>query len=254
RYLERRSLDAAEDPVVSTAQAPMEIWSPCLFSVLATMAGTAAHIPSGIMPVRTFGIMMTIGMAFSLASVMLFLPSTMIKLPGLPGRAAGPAPEAKGPLKFLLSLVLRAPLAVVLFSLAVLGVSLWGMTKIRVETKFIDYFHQKSEIYQGLDYIDNRMGGTTPFEVILSSPTPGFFKTDAGLAAIDAVGKFFDTVPETGNLRSLKTLVDEGRKAVGKNVKDPQIVGLASAWAADLVREYCNADFSKSRVLVRMKE
>jgi hypothetical protein len=259
RYLERRSLDASEDPVVSTTRAPMEIWSPCLFSVLATMAGTAAHIPSGIMPVRTFGIMMTIGMALSLAVVMLFLPSTVISLPGVAGRAAGPAPEAKGPLKLLLTLVLRAPLAVVLFSLAVLGVSVWGMTKIRVETKFIDYFHQKSEIYQGLDYIDNRMGGTTPFEVILSSGTPGYFKTVEGLAALDAVGKFFATVPETGNLRSLKTFVDEARKAFadkeGKvKAKDVQILGLVTNLAKDQVREFCNPDFTVSRVLVRMRE
>jgi uncharacterized protein len=84
RFLERRATDPSEDPVVSTTRAPLEIWSPCLFSVLATMAGTAAHIPSGIMPVRTFGIMMTIGMAFSLAVVMLFLPSAVLKLPSLP--------------------------------------------------------------------------------------------------------------------------------------------------------------------------
>jgi predicted RND superfamily exporter protein len=253
RYLERRSSDPAEDAVVSTTLAPLEIWSPCLFSVLATMAGTAAHIPSGIMPVRTFGIMMTIGMAFSLAVVMLFLPSTVLRLPGLPGRAAGPAPEPRGPLKALLTLVLRAPLAVVLFSLAVLGVSVWGMTKVRVETKFIDYFHQKSEAYQGLDYIDNHMGGTTPLEVILSSDTPGFFKSAAGLAALDTVGKFFDGVPETGNLRSFKTLVDEARKALPRS-KDADLLNIVTRLAKDEVREFCNADFSKSRVLVRMKE
>src|SRR6185295_2166932 len=115
-------------------------------------------------------------------------------------------------------------------------------------------FHQKSEIYQGLDYIDKRVGGTTPFEVILSSPTPGFFKTDEGLAALESVGKFFDTVPETGNLRSLRTLVDEGRKAVSKNTKDTQIVGMAAMWVKDLVRELCNPDFSKARILVRMRE
>jgi predicted RND superfamily exporter protein len=259
RYLERRALYPSEDPKETSTRAPMEIWSPCLFSVLATMAGTAAHIPSGIIPVRTFGIMMTIGMVFSLGVVMLFLPATIVALPAAPGRASGAAPEPKGALKGLLTLVLRAPLGVVLFSLAVFGVSVWGMTKIRVETKFIDYFHQKSEIYQGLDYIDNRMGGTTPFEVLLSSATPGFFKTSEGLAALDAVGRFFDTVPETGNLRSLKTLVDEVRKAFadreGKvRAKDSQILGVVTAAAKEQVKEFCNADFTRSRILVRMKE
>lgn len=254
RYLERRTLDPAEDPVTTSTTAPLEIWSPCLFSVLATMAGTAAHIPSGIIPVRVFGIMMTIGMALSLGTVMLFLPSTVVGLKGVAGRAAGPAVEPKGPLKLLLTLVLRAPLLVVLFSLAVFGVSIWGMTKIKVETKFIDYFRQKSEVYQGLDYIDTHVGGTTPLEVMLSSPTPGYFKTDKGLAAIDAVGKFFDGVPETGNMRSMKTLVDEIRKAVGKSPKDSLIADQAFRRIPDLVAEYCTKDFTKARVLVRMRE
>jgi predicted RND superfamily exporter protein len=254
RYLERRGLDPSEDPATTATRAPLEIWSPCLFSVLATMAGTAAHIPSGIMPVRTFGVMMTIGMALSLAVVMLFLPATVVSRPAVSCRAGGPAREPGGPLRVLLTLVLRAPLAVVLFSLALMGVSIWGMTRIRVETKFIDYFHRDSEIYQGLDYIDNRMGGTTPLEVILKAETPGFFKTPEGLAALEAVGKFFETVPETGNLRSLKTLVDEARKAFKSGTKDSQILGLTIAMAKDQVREFCNADFTTSRVLLRMKE
>ncbi|HLY11146.1 MAG TPA: MMPL family transporter, partial [Planctomycetota bacterium] len=234
--------------------------SPCLFSVLATMVGTAAHIPSGIFPVRTFGVMMTIGMGISLAVIMLFLPATVLAFPAVRGGEAGRDAEPRGPLKVLLTLVLRAPKAVVIFSLAVLAVSIWGTTKIKVETKFIDYFRSRSEIYQGLDYIDNRMGGTTPFEVLLTSPTPGFFKTPEGLAALDSVGKFIDGVPEKGNVRSLKTLVDEAKKAFANpktgevKAKDAQILGLVTGMAKDQVREFCNADFTVSRVLIRMKE
>lgn len=259
RYRERRAADPGEAPDVTVTRAPIEIWSPCLFSCLATMVGTAAHIPSGIMPVRTFGIMMTVGMAIALAVVMLFLPATLVHRPALAGAAAGPAAVPRGPLSGLLSLVLGAPLAVVLFSLAIFGFSVWGVTRIRVETKFIDYFKKTSEVYQGLDYIDNHMGGTTPLEVILSSPTPGYFKTPAGLAALEAVGAFFGTVPETGNVRSLQTLVDEARKAFADKegrvrVKDAQILALIATIAPQQVREFCNADFTRSRILVRMRE
>jgi len=95
--------------------------------------------------------------------------------------------------------------------------------------------------------------------VILSSETPGFFKSPDGLAALDAVGKFFETVPETGNVRSLRTLLDEVRKAFADKegnvrAKDAQIVALTTGMAKELVREFCNPDFTKSRVLVRMKE
>ncbi len=300
RYLERRFLQPGEPGESSATRAPIEIWLPCLYSCLATMAGTLAHTPSGINPVRTFGWMMTIGMGVGLGIVMTFLPSANVRLKPLQVASRNAMAAIRGPLKALETLVLRAPRAVVIFSLVVLGVSIWGTTKITVETKFIDYFLKASPIYQGLDYIDNRMGGTTPLEVILTSDKPGYFKTPEGLAALDGSARFFDTVRETGNVRSFKTLLDEMRKAM-KDKTDAQIIGLVDALAgrkvvwkceagherregvkeeprlgatrvADckecgrevkqtldridpgLVGEFCNWNFTVSRVLVRMKE
>ncbi|HTF55825.1 MAG TPA: MMPL family transporter [Planctomycetota bacterium] len=300
RYRERRTLHPDEPGEFSATRAPIEIWLPCLYSCLATMAGTLAHTPSGINPVRTFGWMMTIGMAVGLGIVMTLLPSANVRLKPLQDTSPGATTSSRGPLKVLETLVLRAPRTVVLFSLAILAVSIWGTSKITVETKFIDYFLKKSPIYQGLDYIDNRMGGTTPLEVILTSDKSGFFKTSEGLAALEASARFFDTVPETGNVRSFKTLLDEVRKAM-RGAQDAQVIGVVDAFAGrkvawkcenghvkwegvkeeprlgavrtaeckecgretkqtldriepGLVGEFCNWNFTVSRVLVRMKE
>jgi len=285
RYCERRSLHPEEPGLASTTRAPIEIWAPCLYSCLATMAGTLAHTPSGINPVRTFGWMMTFGIAVGLGVIMAFLPATVVPLKTLNVTGWGAQAGSRGPLKLLETLVLRVPGWVVLFSLAVLGVSIWGTSKITVETKFIDYFIRKSPIYQGLDYIDNRMGGTTPLEVMLESDVkqqfecpkcakalsppapkkcadcdtplkmrPGFFETAEGLAALDAVAKFFDGVPETGNVRSLKTLADETRKGLMKGTKDEAIIRILKTVGKETVRDFCSEDFSTSRVQVRMKE
>ncbi len=303
RYAERRSNDPTEDGKVSTTRAPMEIWIPCLYSCVATMAGTVAHMPSGINPVRTFGLMMTIGMGIGLATIMLFLPSAVLPYPPVRLGTRGVTAGATGPLRLLERLVLGAPKAVVIVSLLILVVSVYGTSRITVETKFIDYFWSRSPIYQGLDYIDTRMGGTTPVEVYLKGK-PGTFKTREGLMALDAVAKFFDKLPETGNVRSFKTLVDEVRRA-GTGKEEPTIktlIGFAPrklTWACsacgrefveamkqglpveprldsertakcgackaesrqrlahverDQVDDFCNWDFSVSRVQVRMKE
>jgi len=300
RYRERRTLHPDEPGEFSATRAPIEIWLPCLYSCLATMAGTLAHTPSGINPVRTFGWMMTIGIGVGLGIVMAFLPSANVRLKPLQDTSPGATTASRGPLRLLETLVLRAPRWVVLFSLAILAVSIWGTSKITVETKFIDYFLKKSPIYQGLDYIDNRMGGTTPLEVILTSDKPGYFKTAEGLAALEASARFFDTVPEKGNVRSFKTLLDEVKKGM-MGAKDAQVIGVVDAfvgrkvaWTCDaghvkweavkeeprvgavrtaeckacggekkqtleriepgLVGEFCNWNFTVSRVLVRMRE
>jgi len=49
--------------------------------------------------------------------------------------------------------------------LAVLSVA--GIFRLQVENSFIDYFREDTEIYQGMKLIDERLGGTTPLEVLL---------------------------------------------------------------------------------------
>jgi len=53
------------------------------------------------------------------------------------------------------------------------GVSIWGITRLQVENRFIDYFHKSTEIYQGLSVIDSQLGGTTSLDIILNYDDAG---------------------------------------------------------------------------------
>ena len=48
--------------------------------------------------------------------------------------------------------------------------SLYGISKLEVENSFINYFNKKTEIYRGMKLIDDKLGGTTPLDVILKFP------------------------------------------------------------------------------------
>ena len=45
-----------------------------------------------------------------------------------------------------------------------------GISRLEVENSFINYFSKKTEIYKGMKLIDEKLGGTTPLEVILKFP------------------------------------------------------------------------------------
>ena len=45
-----------------------------------------------------------------------------------------------------------------------------GIRSLEVENRFIDYFKEHTEIYQGMELLDARLGGTIPLDVILSAP------------------------------------------------------------------------------------
>ena len=38
---------------------------------------------------------------------------------------------------------------------------------MKVENSFIDYFKKDTEIYKGMKLIDDKLGGTTPLDIII---------------------------------------------------------------------------------------
>ena len=48
--------------------------------------------------------------------------------------------------------------------------SVAGVRALEVENRFIDYFKEHTEIYQGMELLDARLGGTIPLDVILEAP------------------------------------------------------------------------------------
>ena len=48
--------------------------------------------------------------------------------------------------------------------------SVLGISRLEVENSFINYFNKNTEIYKGMKLIDEKLGGTTPLEVILKFP------------------------------------------------------------------------------------
>ena len=45
-----------------------------------------------------------------------------------------------------------------------------GLSRLQVENRFIDYFKDTTEIYQGMELLDSRLGGTIPLDIILYPP------------------------------------------------------------------------------------
>ena len=57
--------------------------------------------------------------------------------------------------------------------------SIFGISKLEVENSFINYFDKNTEIYKGMKLIDEKLGGTTPLEVILKFPKDEDEETDS---------------------------------------------------------------------------
>lgn len=138
---------------------------PCVYMTLTTGVAFVSLVSSGIRPVINFGWMMTVGILVAFAMTFVLFPA-MLMLIGKNYRSAEGSRE--GPMtRILARFTLRNGRLIILGSVFLTAFTVIGASQLIVENSFIDYFGEETEIYQGMTVIDQRLGGTTPLEVIV---------------------------------------------------------------------------------------
>ncbi len=210
--------------------------TPCLYAALTTIAGFGSLLLCDILPVRTFGWMMSAGIAVSLTVTFLLFPAGLMLL----GKEA---PRAISEKRFHFTSALarfteaRGTL-ILCVSCLILIMNAFGITRLVVENSFINYFKDDTEIYQGLKVIDERLGGTTPLDVIVELEAPQtktakatakkkgqedeafdefdefeeandekYWFTADRMALAMKIHDYLDSLPETGKVLSLATML-----------------------------------------------
>lgn len=140
---------------------------PCFYSALTTVVAFMSLLMSGIRPVIDFGWMMTIGLAVAFFLSFVFLPAGLMILPKGQPKDRGDQ-SAAITLKFSRITELHGTWVLTVAVLAAL-LSIYGITRLQVENRFIDYFHKDSEIHQGMTVIDQQLGGTVTLDIILDA-------------------------------------------------------------------------------------
>jgi len=164
RQLRRDYPDQEQHWLVSETMRKM-VW-PSLYTALTTMIGFCSLVFSNIKPVIDFGWMMTIGLGVAFLTSFLLFPCVLMLLRPPPPVVAGR--ERNRFTAALASLTEHRGAAVFWIAVIVAGISLYGMTQLRVENSFINYFSKNTEIYQGLKLIDQKLGGTTTLDVLIN--------------------------------------------------------------------------------------
>jgi predicted RND superfamily exporter protein len=256
-------------PGEAVAHAVSGIALPCLYACLTTAVGFASIAVSDLRPCIDFGLFMAAGTLLAYIVSFTFIPAGLVVL--APERAAPREDPAAGParrtaVERLGAWTLRRPGVVAAVSAVVLVASVAGVLRLKVETRFTDYFREGSALAQGLDFIDRRIGGTTPLEVILEGDAPGYWRKEENYARLRRVHDRMLQVKEAGNVLSLVSLRIEGEKLLSAMMPGAaptmsleQYLGMAEARLGKervraLVGDFVTADWRTARVQVRIRE
>ena len=145
-----------------------ERMSPCFFAIFTTIIGFISLVFSDIRPIISLGVMMSASITLSLILSFWLFGSIMSLLSKKSVNTAFERYFSLTSLCAKIALNLRARKVVFAISALGLCVGLWGISKLSVENSFIGYFKENTDIYKGMELIDNKLGGTVPLDIIIS--------------------------------------------------------------------------------------
>ena len=205
---------------------------PIIYTVLTTVCAFLSLIFSGIKPIIDFGWMMTLGLVISFIITFTLLP-TLLSFVANNNIKIKQDSDSKIT-SFFERISINNKSSIFIITGFVIILSIFGISRLEVENSFINYFNKNTEIYKGMKLIDEKLGGTTPLEVILKFPGKVEIKTtqdddfeDWGDEENQDDEKYWFTKDKVDKIQAVHNYLDS-LSAVGKVLSFSSIVEVAT--------------------------
>ena len=166
RYRQLNRDRPGDDQLALVRTTTHKMVKPCLYTALTTIIGFSSLVVSGIKPVIDFGWMMSAGLAVTFVTSFLLFPTLLLVIGKTGAKPSFDSDRFLLP-AYLARLTETQGNKILVLAVILTVVSVAGIARLRVENSFINYFSEDTEIYQGLKLIDEKLGGTTPLEILI---------------------------------------------------------------------------------------
>jgi predicted RND superfamily exporter protein len=188
-------------------------FAPCFYTALTTILAFGSMIASKILPIEDFGWMMCLGMVVAFIVTYVVFPSVLLLLgKGRPSVTLGSDVRIT---IFFSRISRQFPRSIIVVSLMVAVVAGYGLSLVSYDNRFIDYFDDDTDIYKGMSFIDEHLGGTVPFDVFIQMDKYEAVQDD--FFAIDKTWpeRYWFTADRVDRVRELHEFVEK-HNATGK--------------------------------------
>lgn len=260
---------------------------PCIYTALTTIIGFCSLVFSGIQPVIDFGWMMSIGLCITFLTSFLLFPALLVLIGPLENDGEADKPVAATAL--LASFTEKRGNWILILAVVLALVSAVGISRLIVENSFINYFRANTEIHQGMKLIDQKLGGTTPLDILVDlteeqeddcADTTGMSEEDIEfceemellgggedeeqqwftpykIERIKAVHDYLESIPSIGKVLSLASVLRTGEALNDDEEFTPFELELLykkipDDMRADLIDPYISIDDNEARISTRI--
>lgn len=191
----------------------MQMWRPVSMAAVTTAVGFISLLTSQVYPIKYFGLFTAFGVTMAMFLSLFFIPA-FIHVTGLPKvkrKINAEANSGKDELAFKFTDgVLRHSTFTIIATAAIVALSVYGMTKVWINSSFLDKFEKNSQIVQTDAFINDHFGGTSTINVILDGKEKDTFKKPEVLKLVNKMQyDVVKNVPIVGNAFSLVDFLDQ---------------------------------------------
>ena len=278
RFLQLRKINPLKTNLEILTLTTSKMFWPILYTVLTTVIAFLSLIFSEIKPIIDFGWMMTFGLITSFVITFTLLPTLLNFVPTK--NISVKEDEGSRITKFLGKLALNYQTSIFIITIVIMGLSIFGVSKLEVENSFINYFSKKTEIYKGMKLIDEQLGGTTPLEVILKFPEPEEKETEVDdefddwgnekeqnnekywftkdkIDTITNVHNYLDSLPQVGKVISFSSIIEvatqlNNNKPLGTLEMGVLYSKIPESIKTEIIDPYISIEDNEARVSLRI--
>ena len=261
--------------------ATTKMFWPILYTVLTTICAFLSLIFSGIKPVIDFGWMMTLGLITSFIITFTLLPTLL----NFFSKSHAQIKEQKNSYitKYFSLISIKNSKVIFTLTFAVIILSIIGINKLEVENSFINYFNKKTEIYKGMKFIDENLGGTTPLNVIVKFNNSDqnqsekndddfddwdddedknlekYWFTKDKVDKIRKIHNYLDSLPAVGKVLSFSSILEVAKKLNNNKELGTLEMGvlyskLPETIKNEIVNPYISIENNEARISLRIKD
>ena len=255
---------------------------PIIYTVLTTICAFLSLLFSEIKPIIDFGWMMTLGLITSFIITFTLLP-TLLNF--FSNEKIEIQEEKKSKITiFLGNISIYNKKTIFSITLVAIILSVIGISRLEVENSFINYFNKNTEIYQGMKLIDEKLGGTTPLEVILkfsklekeipkdkededfedwsddeNQNNEKYWFTKDKIDRIEKVHNYLDELPQIGKVLSFASIIQvatqlNDNKELGTLEMGVLYSKIPNSIKKEIVDPYISVKDNEARISVRIKD
>ena len=144
-----------------------QMFAPCFFAALTTAVAFLSLTFGELKPVIEFGKMMAFGISIAFILTFTFLPCAIYLVNKIKTKDYLSLHKITS---WLLDFSNNNKITIGSSFIIIFAIFSYGVSKLEVENRFIDYFDKETEIYQGMYEIDSKLGGTATLDIIISEP------------------------------------------------------------------------------------